>query len=274
MSDRRSGGDRSWYGDVFPGGDVHGGGATIVIAQNLDILLKGVSLTGGLFSSKLPAIRTAVAYPAAARGRTGLTIAMFSLIIFSVVLMGTMSENYEALYTGEKASAGWDVRADVNGTEVMSDFRAELQAAGVDTSDIVAIGTTTSPNREASQVRMAGAVEWKQWQVVGVDEGFLAHTELEFASARLVTQPMRRSGSAAHQENVAVIDALALQVDGGIGNDSSAFSLDGVKAVTRRSPRCRSSWSIVTASAHGDDHRRDQRGYQHAVRHLHRADDG
>lgn len=206
-------------------------GATIVIAQNLDILLKGVSLTGGLFSSKLPAIRTAVAYPAAARGRTGLTIAMFSLIIFSVVLMGTMSENYEALYTGEKASAGWDVRADVNGTEVMSDFRAELQAAGVDTSDIVAIGTTTSPNREASQVRMAGAAEWKQWQVVGVDEGFLAHTELEF-SERAAGYPTDEAIVEAlrTQENVAVIDALALQVDGGIGNDSSAFSLDGVKA--------------------------------------------
>ena len=69
-------------------------GATILIVQNTDVLLAGVSQLGGLFKSKLPAVRTAVAYPGAARGRTGMTIAMFSLIVFSLVMMATMNKNY------------------------------------------------------------------------------------------------------------------------------------------------------------------------------------
>ena len=69
---------------------------------------------------------------------------MFSLIIFSVVLMGTMSENYNALYS-RSLNAGWEVRADVNGSEVIADFEGELAASGLDTSDVHAIGMTTSP---------------------------------------------------------------------------------------------------------------------------------
>ncbi|MDQ4099820.1 MAG: FtsX-like permease family protein [Chloroflexota bacterium] len=68
-------------------------GVTMVIIQNTDVLLAGVSRLGGIFRSKLPAIRTAIAYPGAARGRTGMTIAMFSLIVFSLVMIATMHEN-------------------------------------------------------------------------------------------------------------------------------------------------------------------------------------
>jgi putative ABC transport system permease protein len=47
-------------------------GATIVIVQNTDVIPRFISWAGGkLFPSQLPAVRTAIAYPAAARGRTG-----------------------------------------------------------------------------------------------------------------------------------------------------------------------------------------------------------
>ena len=68
-------------------------GATILIAQNLDVLLAGLSRLGGLFQSTLPAVGTTIAYPGAAKGRTGMTIAMFSLIDFSLVCFATISEN-------------------------------------------------------------------------------------------------------------------------------------------------------------------------------------
>ena len=62
---------------------------------------------GGLFRGKLPAVRTAVAYPDAARGRTGMTIAMFSLIVLSLVMVATISQNFIALMLGDEANAGW-----------------------------------------------------------------------------------------------------------------------------------------------------------------------
>ena len=41
-----------------------------------------------------------------------MTIAMFSLIVFSLVMMATMNQNFANLFLGDEANAGWDVRAD------------------------------------------------------------------------------------------------------------------------------------------------------------------
>ena len=84
------GGDFEMY---FLSGIFMVAGASMLIVQNLDVLLAGLSRLGGLFQSKLPAVRTAIAYPGAAKGRTGMTIAMLSLIDFSLVCFATISEN-------------------------------------------------------------------------------------------------------------------------------------------------------------------------------------
>jgi hypothetical protein len=77
--------------------------ATVLIVWNATILTSVVSFLGQTFSRWLPAVKTAVAYPLASRGRTGMTIAMFSLIIFSLVMMATMNQNFVALFTGDDA---------------------------------------------------------------------------------------------------------------------------------------------------------------------------
>ncbi|HEX5165826.1 MAG TPA: FtsX-like permease family protein, partial [Thermomicrobiales bacterium] len=116
-------------------------GATTLIVQNNDILLKGVSLAGELLRGKLPAIRTAVAYPGAAIGRTGMTIAMFSLIIFSLVMMATMNANSQASALGDSANAGWEVRADTRSSyaAAIGNIEDSLRANGVDTSGVNAV---------------------------------------------------------------------------------------------------------------------------------------
>ncbi len=90
-------------------------GSTILIVQNLDVLLGVVNRIGGLFGGALPSVRTAVAFPAATPSRTGMTIAMFSLIIFSLVMFTTINENFTKAFLGDEANAGWDVRADQGG---------------------------------------------------------------------------------------------------------------------------------------------------------------
>src|SRR5918994_1242046 len=110
-------------------------GVTMVIIQNTDVLLAGVSRLGGLFRGQLPAIRTAVAYPGAAKGRTGLTIAMFSLIVFSLVMIATMNQNFTNLLLGDEANAGWDVRGDAYSADPVDDFSGTLEARGVDSSE-------------------------------------------------------------------------------------------------------------------------------------------
>ena len=192
-------------------------GATMVIVNNTDLLLAGISLLGGVFKSKLPAIRTAVAYPGAARGRTGMTIAMFSLIIFSLVMMATMNQNFLALFTGDDAAAGWDVRADSFSANPVTDFGSALQAQGVDTSDFNVIGVTTNPSELFSQARSAGASDWKTWPVIGMDETFTRESTIYFErrahgyeSDEAVIQALLT------QENVAVVDSFVFPSEGNI----------------------------------------------------------
>jgi putative ABC transport system permease protein len=206
-------------------------GATILIMQNTDLLLAGVSRLGGLFKSKLPAVRTAVAYPGAARGRTGMTIAMFSLIVFSLVMMATMSKNYDAIYASDEANAGWDVRADSTGANPVTDFAGALDAAGVDTSQFAATGVTTNPNPYSSEIRLAATDAWKKWAVKGMDAAFIANTTFTFSQRAAGYATDADVVKALQTEpNVAVIDAEAVPQGGDIGADKNAFALTGLKS--------------------------------------------
>ena len=197
-------------------------GATIIVMQNSDLLLAAISALGGLFRSKLPAVRTGVAYPGAARGRTGLTIAMFSLIIFSLVMMATMQENYNASALGNESNAGWDVRADTLAANPPADLDIRCRRRGVDTSDFTAVGVVTNPSDYASPVRVSGQEQWKIWPVKGVDQSFLEHSKLNFgqrAEGYATDADVIRALET--QPDVAVIDAFAVPEDGNVGENST-----------------------------------------------------
>jgi putative ABC transport system permease protein len=173
-------------------------GATILIVQNTGLLLGLVSRLGGLFKGKLPAVRTAVAYPGAARGRTGMTIAMFSLIIFSLVMMATMNANFTALYLGDEAAAGWDVSAVAPSANPVGDVTLALADQGVDTSDFTAVGTVTHPAPDAARMQVVGGPDdWTTGNLHGVDAGFLEGSELTFMS--------RATG---YESDAAIVEAL------------------------------------------------------------------
>ncbi len=220
----------------FTGGIFMVLGATTLIVQNNDILLKGVSLAGNLLRGKLPAVRVAVAYPGAAIGRTGMTIAMFSLIIFSLVMMATMNANGQASALGDQANAGWEVRADTRSSNVgaIGNIEDALRANGVDISGVNAIGTLTNPSEYNSNVRVADssnerdAADWKQYQIFGMDTAYIQNSELHFQG--------RASGydtdadiiqALASNPNLAVLDTWAVESDDFAG-DPDAFILTGV----------------------------------------------
>ena len=216
-------------------------GASLLIINNLDLLLRGVSALGGLFKNKLPAVRTAIAYPAASKGRTGMTIAMFSLIVFSLVAFATINENFSRLFLGDEASAGWDVRVDVPFTNPLpgGDLAAALAASGlsVPTDDITATGSVARGSGLA-QVRQVGAEEqeFRYFGVNGLDRGFIDNAELSFqqradgyADDAAVLEALRS------EPNAVVIDASALASDGGFGGPEP-FAIEGVSTADETFP--------------------------------------
>lgn len=211
-------------------------GATIVTLNNTDLLLGAISRLGGLFQGSLPAIRTAVAYPAAARGRTGLTIAMFSLIVFSLVMMATMSANFSNLMLGDEANAGWHVRADASTGRPVDDFNGALAAKGVDTSRFTATGVVTNPSELESEVRLAGAAgpAWKLYPVYGMDQSFIANSKLTFEQrAEGYATDAAIIAALRDQRDVAVVDVQAVPQSGNLVSDPDAFTLMGLKTADK-----------------------------------------
>ena len=125
--------------------------STLVIVQNMDSILSVVMAIGARIKGLLPATKLAVSYPGANKSRTGMTIAMFSLIVFSLVMVAAINTNFAAAFLNDDAYAGWDVQVDVGRENPISDFDAALQQAGFDTSQIAAVGTVTMPNQGGTQ---------------------------------------------------------------------------------------------------------------------------
>jgi putative ABC transport system permease protein len=154
-----------------------------------------------------------------------MTIAMFSLIIFSLVMMATLNENFTALYLGDEAAAGWDVRADASSANPVGDVEQALTAQGVATDDFAAVGTVTDPVPDAAMVRTRGTQDWGTATVRGVDDAFLEQSELTFQSRAVGYATDEAILEALGAEpNVAVVDANTANGGDDFDSDDEAFS--------------------------------------------------
>ncbi len=233
------------FGEIATGGDFEMffligvftvAAATLLITQNLDLLLRLASRVGSLFGSRLPAVRLAIAYPGANVGRTGLTIAMFSLIVFSLVAFSTVSANFSRIFISPGAGAGYDVQVVVQQANQIPgyDLVGALDAAGADTSDITAVGTisqvagqapfrqldspdpdTSLPEDSSISILSSFGNSWLD----GADVHFQARAA-GYADDAAIIEALRT------EPDVAVIDAASLASAGGFG--PGLFLLRGV----------------------------------------------
>lgn len=158
--------------------------STIVIIQNLDFILGLADRFGSRFRSKLPAIRLAIAYPGANKGRTGMTIAMFGLIVFSLVMIASINANFARAFLSTDATAGWDVQVTVPDTNPVGDFTGTLQAKGIDTSTFEGVGTTTLPDGGTLRMRntQGDDTEWENASAYVGDNAFWDTSDITFSA--------------------------------------------------------------------------------------------
>ncbi len=209
-------------------------GAVLLMVFNANTTLRFVSWLGKPFGRYAPAFKTGVAYPMANRGRTGMTLAMFGLIIFALVVMSVLNTTFGKAFTSDATLGGWDVAAATNSNNPVNDFKAAVQQAGtVNTNDWTALGVNHIVTANNTQVRIAGAPDFRQYTARGLDSGFIDHSTYTFqtratgyASDRAIWDALKRDPT------LAVIDAAAIPQQGGFGNADSnkRFELTGVKA--------------------------------------------
>lgn len=117
-------------------------GGTWVVMYNADVVLGLVAATLGRVRGLTPVLKMAVAYPMEHRFRTGVTLAMFALVVFTIVVMAFITGALSAVFQdAEKLAGGFHVRADTSAANPVSEFAAQLdQVPGLEPEEITAVG--------------------------------------------------------------------------------------------------------------------------------------
>jgi putative ABC transport system permease protein len=203
---------------------------TMIIMWNADLIVGSVALLGRSASRWLPAVKTAVAYPLASKGRTGMTVAMFAMVIFSLVTVKTINANFIQLFTTDEADAGWDITVETSTANPINDLTAQLAGSEVDLSRIAAVGTLEGITYPNSQVRNTGQQEWRNTNIRSLDQSFIEHAEIPLEARA----PGYENDAAVWDalkagENVAVIDSIAFEGEDFGGSNNRYTVPDGVE---------------------------------------------
>jgi putative ABC transport system permease protein len=206
--------------------------ATFVLVYNADLMLAVLARVGGSFGTVLPAMKTAVSYPLASKFRTGMTLAMISLVIFALTMMSTMNLNFDRLFLADSARGGWDVQVDENPANPLDDLGAALAAADSSVADqFRAVGRARLAAESRVAERALAGPDFKTYPIVGVDEGFVRGGSVPlsaraegFESDEEVWQAL------AARNDVAVVDGFTVEGGGFSFDDVDAFTISGIDA--------------------------------------------
>jgi putative ABC transport system permease protein len=154
--------------------------AVWLVMYNADLITRGIqALFGG--SPQIKAIlKPAIAYPLAAKFRTGLTVAMFSLVIFTMMVFAILNGISSDLdQTPDRVTGGFDIRAETSLELPVTDIEAAIEAApNLNSADFEVIAAHTDIPAEA---RQTGATEQRflGLGIRGAEQKYLRETLLE-----------------------------------------------------------------------------------------------
>ncbi len=155
--------------------------AVWVIMYNTDLLLRAMSRLTGRFGKLRPVLVTAVAYPLSAKFRTGLILAMFSLVIFTLVVISVISASFSTQLSDTEAfTGGWDIEGSVSFNTPIQRIDAEIaNAPDLRAEDFLAIGGYTYVGVQWRQL----GTETQRWRGTGLqasNDGYLDAARYKF----------------------------------------------------------------------------------------------
>ncbi len=203
-------------------------GATWTIMYNADVLLGALGATAGRIKSVAPVLRMAMAYPLRSLFRTGVTLAMFTLVVFTLVVGATTSGSFVHAFNDVSVfGGGFDVRATTGSAAPVPDmYNALDRLHGMKRSDFRVVSSLSTLPIKARQVGAGGKEE--SYLVNGADSAFfdtttygLAARATGYASTAAVWAALR------DRPNLAVVDQFAVQRRENWGTQLAKFHLTG-----------------------------------------------
>ena len=153
-------------------------GIAIVVAGvwlvifNADALLWLVVATFGRIKGLPPVLKTAVKYPTQSLFRTGMTLAMFVLVVFTLTAMNFIQAAMSAAFSDtQKLSGDFEIQANAGYAAPIPNMKAALKdAKNIQKGSITAVGETANLPAKVKQKDTARVPT--SLYVQGVDEGY------------------------------------------------------------------------------------------------------
>ena len=150
-------------------------GTVWVIVFNADLLLAGVMRVLGRFRGLAPVLRMSIAYPLKARFRTGTTLAMFTLVVFTLVTGSASNGSFVKSISVDDFGGGFQVRSGTVGAAPVDDMASALRRApGIAPGDIRFVGSQSVLAVDARQ--LGTGRRYEGYLVRGLDQSFLERT--------------------------------------------------------------------------------------------------
>ncbi len=206
-------------------------GGVWAVVYNSDIILWAVVAVFVRIRGLPPVLKTAVAYPLQNRFRTGMTLALFSLVIFSLVTMGFITRSTASIYEKtDRLTGGFDVRADAGFAAPIPDMQRALENTdGVNPDDFTAVGAVSGLPVEAKQRDTDRKPE--ELAVQGVNSGYAQNVGYNFKLTTAEYGSAQEVWTALEQESdKAVISSLLAPTRDGFGGSEPPLELSGFYA--------------------------------------------
>ena len=186
-------------------------GAVWIIMFNAQLLLSAAARVLSRSRRLAPILRTSMAYPLAARFRSGITLAMFTLVVFTLVTGTATSGSFmKAFENLDTFGGGFDVRATTSSAAPIGDMRAAIaRTPAARPQDVETVASMSLLPADALQLGTGRRFE--DYAVRGLDDAFLDRTTFQlgaiargYGSSRAVWDALAR------EPGLAVVDALVV----------------------------------------------------------------
>ena len=184
--------------------------AVWTVMYNADLLLRALTFATARFGQLRPVLVTAVAYPMSNKFRTGLTLAMFSLVIFSLMVISILAEIFGTQFAdAETITGGWHIDARVNPRTPIEDIRRNIdEEPDLRIDDFEAIGGYTWMGLQARHLE-GKSQKWEGMGVRAASDEFLKASQYKF---KMIAEGYGTTGDEVWQ---AVMSDPSLAVVGG-----------------------------------------------------------
>ena len=195
----------------------------------LEYIITGII---GSFAGLKAILKTAIAYPMSSKFRTGITLGMFAIVVFNLIIFAVLN-NLQDIRSLEpnRITGGFDISADINPELPIANFEEELKANSLllSMNDFNSYSRTVSLPGKAREKNEKG--KFKNISIKSVDSTYLKENlfQITHYDPQYGTSSKEIWNALEKDKSLAILNGSSFATDDPFGTGSSDFETTSMK---------------------------------------------